>query len=159
MRLRKRRQCWPPVIVSSLNRHRVCTGTDGCDLMCCGRGYNTHQFTKTKQCRCTFYWCCYVKCDTCVDRTEEHSCKWWLSVRELSRESFDCICVRVRVVLVWTFSTARVLVLSLHIFSLAAANGAPSRAPPADEKNNTLKPTDISCRKNAPEPMSNGRSR
>lgn len=51
-------------------------GTDGCDLLCCGRGYNTHQFTRTKQCRCTFYWCCYVKCDTCVERTEEYSCKW-----------------------------------------------------------------------------------
>jgi len=54
----------------------ISIGTDGCDLMCCGRGYNTHQFTRTKQCRCTFYWCCYVKCDTCVERTEEYSCKW-----------------------------------------------------------------------------------
>jgi hypothetical protein len=54
---------------------RISIGTDGCDLMCCGRGYNTHQFTRTKQCRCTFYWCCYVKCDTCVERTEEYSCK------------------------------------------------------------------------------------
>ncbi|XP_060868251.1 protein Wnt-2 [Metopolophium dirhodum] len=55
--------------------NRTSDGTDGCDLMCCGRGYNTHQFTRTKQCRCTFYWCCYVKCDTCVERTEEYSCK------------------------------------------------------------------------------------
>lgn len=53
----------------------ACLGTDGCDLMCCGRGYNTHQFTKVTQCRCKFHWCCYVKCDTCSERTEQYSCK------------------------------------------------------------------------------------
>ncbi|KAK0076454.1 hypothetical protein PV325_005338 [Microctonus aethiopoides] len=30
--------------------NRSSKGTDGCDLMCCGRGYNTHQYTKTWQC-------------------------------------------------------------------------------------------------------------
>ncbi|XP_050521178.1 protein Wnt-2 isoform X1 [Daktulosphaira vitifoliae] len=55
--------------------NRTSEGTDGCDLLCCGRGYNTHQFVRSKQCRCTFYWCCYVKCDTCVERIEEYTCK------------------------------------------------------------------------------------
>ncbi|RZC38388.1 Wnt-7b [Asbolus verrucosus] len=55
--------------------NRTSRGTDGCDLMCCGRGYNTHQYTKTWQCRCKFHWCCYVDCDTCSERTEEYTCK------------------------------------------------------------------------------------
>nr|CAD7257898.1 unnamed protein product [Timema shepardi] len=55
--------------------NRTSRGTDGCDLMCCGRGYNTHQYTKTWQCHCKFHWCCYVNCDTCSERTEEYTCK------------------------------------------------------------------------------------
>ncbi|XP_056630942.1 protein Wnt-7b isoform X1 [Diorhabda sublineata] len=55
--------------------NRTSRGTDGCDLMCCGRGYNTHQYTKTYQCRCKFHWCCKVECDTCSERTEEYMCK------------------------------------------------------------------------------------
>ncbi|XP_016097742.1 protein Wnt-7b isoform X2 [Sinocyclocheilus grahami] len=49
--------------------------TDGCDLMCCGRGYNTHQYTKVWQCNCKFQWCCFVKCNTCSERTEVFTCK------------------------------------------------------------------------------------
>ncbi|XP_035677576.1 protein Wnt-7b-like isoform X1 [Branchiostoma floridae] len=64
----------------SLGTHgRRCNRTspyqDGCDLMCCGRGYNTHQFVKTWQCNCKFHWCCYVKCNQCSERTEEYTCK------------------------------------------------------------------------------------
>ncbi|KAG5870816.1 hypothetical protein JTB14_023979 [Gonioctena quinquepunctata] len=55
--------------------NRTSRGTDGCDLMCCGRGYNTHQYTKTFQCNCKFLWCCRVDCDTCSERTEEYTCK------------------------------------------------------------------------------------
>ncbi|XP_044011315.1 protein Wnt-7b [Aphidius gifuensis] len=55
--------------------NRTSIGTDGCDLMCCGRGYNTHQYTKTWQCRCKFHWCCRVHCDSCTERTEEYTCK------------------------------------------------------------------------------------
>ncbi|NP_001310746.1 protein Wnt-7b-like precursor [Parasteatoda tepidariorum] len=55
--------------------NRTSRGTDGCDLLCCGRGYNTHQFTRTAQCRCKFHWCCYVDCRVCTERTEVYSCK------------------------------------------------------------------------------------
>uniref|UniRef100_A0A8C5RU58 Protein Wnt n=1 Tax=Laticauda laticaudata TaxID=8630 RepID=A0A8C5RU58_LATLA len=49
--------------------------TNGCDLMCCGRGYNTHQYSRVWQCNCKFHWCCYVKCNTCSERTEVYTCK------------------------------------------------------------------------------------
>ncbi|XP_014388652.1 PREDICTED: protein Wnt-7b, partial [Myotis brandtii] len=35
-----------------------------------GRGYNTHQYTRVWQCNCKFHWCCFVKCNTCSERTE-----------------------------------------------------------------------------------------
>ncbi|KAK1800150.1 hypothetical protein P4O66_006174, partial [Electrophorus voltai] len=59
---------------------RTCNKTlalqaNGCDLMCCGRGYNTHQYSRVWQCNCKFLWCCYVKCNTCSERTEVHTCK------------------------------------------------------------------------------------
>ena len=68
-----------PVSGSVGTRGRLCNrtspGAAGCDLMCCGRGYNTHQYKKMWQCNCKFHWCCYVKCNTCSERTEEYTCK------------------------------------------------------------------------------------
>ncbi|KAK6624955.1 hypothetical protein RUM44_011819 [Polyplax serrata] len=55
--------------------NRTSKETNGCDLLCCGRGYNTHQYIKSWQCRCKFHWCCYVNCDTCTQKTEEYTCK------------------------------------------------------------------------------------
>lgn len=55
--------------------NRTVTGIDGCDLLCCGRGYNTHQIDRTWQCRCKFQWCCQVQCDICHERVEEYTCK------------------------------------------------------------------------------------
>ncbi|CAM9869970.1 protein Wnt-7b-like [Lampetra fluviatilis] len=49
--------------------------TDGCELLCCGRGYNTHQHTRSWQCNCKFHWCCFVKCNTCSERAEVYTCK------------------------------------------------------------------------------------
>lgn len=68
-------------LTGSLGTHgRVCNKTmmqhiSGCDLMCCGRGYNTHQYSRVWQCNCKFLWCCYVKCNTCSERTEVYTCK------------------------------------------------------------------------------------
>uniref|UniRef100_A0A2K5DTD4 Protein Wnt n=1 Tax=Aotus nancymaae TaxID=37293 RepID=A0A2K5DTD4_AOTNA len=55
--------------------NRTSLGADGCDTMCCGRGYNTHQYTKVWQCNCKFHWCCFVKCNSCSERTEVFTCK------------------------------------------------------------------------------------
>lgn len=55
--------------------NRTSIGTDGCDLMCCGRGYNTHQYTRVWQCECKFHWCCHVTCRKCEQQMEEFTCK------------------------------------------------------------------------------------
>lgn len=57
--------------------NRTSSEIDGCDLLCCGRGYNTHQYMRTWQCNCKFHWCCYVNCDTCREKTENYVCKWY----------------------------------------------------------------------------------
>ncbi|KAI4823765.1 protein Wnt-7a [Gymnodraco acuticeps] len=73
--------CEADLVSGSLGTQgRVCNKTmmqhiSGCDLMCCGRGYNTHQYSRVWQCNCKFLWCCYVKCNTCSERTEVYTCK------------------------------------------------------------------------------------
>ncbi|KAH9389286.1 Protein Wnt-5b [Tyrophagus putrescentiae] len=55
--------------------NRTSSGTDGCNLMCCGRGYNTQRVTVKERCHCKFHWCCYVECKTCTRTNEVYSCK------------------------------------------------------------------------------------
>ncbi|KAI5704841.1 hypothetical protein M8J76_005588 [Diaphorina citri] len=49
-------------------------GVDGCDLMCCGRGYRTQEITVVERCACAFIWCCEVKCKTCRTKKTIHTC-------------------------------------------------------------------------------------
>nr|AAC80432.1 AmphiWnt1 [Branchiostoma floridae] len=49
-------------------------GLDGCDLLCCGRGYATRQEVTKERCNCTFQWCCQVKCEECVRTKTIHTC-------------------------------------------------------------------------------------
>ncbi|XP_075213150.1 wnt family member 1 wingless isoform X2 [Lycorma delicatula] len=49
-------------------------GVDGCDLMCCGRGYRTQEVVVTERCHCTFHWCCEVICKMCRSRKTIHTC-------------------------------------------------------------------------------------
>ncbi|KAG4065413.1 hypothetical protein HA402_002811 [Bradysia odoriphaga] len=49
-------------------------GVDGCDLMCCGRGYRTHEVKVVERCACTFHWCCEVKCKLCQIQKTIHTC-------------------------------------------------------------------------------------
>lgn len=49
-------------------------GVDGCDLMCCGRGYRTQVIDVIERCACTFHWCCEVKCKTCRIKKTIHTC-------------------------------------------------------------------------------------
>ena len=55
--------------------NKTSKGEDGCELMCCGRGYNTHEIVRRWRCNCKFHWCCYVKCKKCKERMEVFRCK------------------------------------------------------------------------------------
>ncbi|KAI9558697.1 putative secreted sigling factor WNT5 [Daphnia sinensis] len=55
--------------------NRTSAGMDGCNLMCCGRGYNTLKTTVKERCKCKFHWCCHVECKTCIKTVDVHTCK------------------------------------------------------------------------------------
>ena len=54
---------------------RSSPGTEGCGIMCCGRGYNVQRSRATERCHCKFQWCCYVRCKTCERFVDVHTCK------------------------------------------------------------------------------------
>lgn len=47
---------------------------DGCELLCCGRGYKTRTEQVTERCHCTFHWCCHVSCLNCTSTQIVHQC-------------------------------------------------------------------------------------
>ncbi|MEQ2191972.1 hypothetical protein XENOCAPTIV_005186 [Xenoophorus captivus] len=46
---------------------------DGCEVMCCGRGYNTARVSRTTKCECKFHWCCAVHCQDCQQLVDEYT--------------------------------------------------------------------------------------
>ena len=55
--------------------NRTSSGSDNCDLLCCGRGYNTMEYRNVERCDCKFFWCCEVRCKTCEEVRDMHTCK------------------------------------------------------------------------------------
>ncbi|PVD24362.1 hypothetical protein C0Q70_14843 [Pomacea canaliculata] len=55
--------------------NKTSLGTDGCDIMCCGRGYDTKTVRKVDKCECKFHWCCFVRCKECRRWVDVHTCK------------------------------------------------------------------------------------
>ncbi|CAG9821650.1 unnamed protein product [Phaedon cochleariae] len=55
--------------------NRTSPDIDGCNLLCCGRGYNTLKSTVRERCQCKFKWCCQVECKTCIKSMDVHTCK------------------------------------------------------------------------------------
>ncbi len=58
---------------------RVCNRTsreaNSCEVMCCGRGYDTSRVSRTTKCECKFHWCCAVHCRDCQEEVDVHTCK------------------------------------------------------------------------------------
>lgn len=58
--------------------HRECNATsleiDGCDIMCCGRGFKTDIYQREDRCNCIFHWCCRVTCEICLKAISRNSC-------------------------------------------------------------------------------------
>ena len=48
---------------------------DGCELLCCGRGYTTKKIVIEENCHCKFYWCCKVRCQKCKKEVEISRCR------------------------------------------------------------------------------------
>ncbi|XP_054044683.1 protein Wnt-4-like [Rissa tridactyla] len=55
--------------------NRTSPAMDGCELLCCGRGFQTAQAEVVERCSCKFRWCCSVKCKQCRHLVEVHSCR------------------------------------------------------------------------------------
>uniref|UniRef100_T1ITD0 Protein Wnt n=1 Tax=Strigamia maritima TaxID=126957 RepID=T1ITD0_STRMM len=72
--------CFPDNETGSLGTaSRICNntaqGSDGCDILCCGRGYDTTRNLRMAKCDCKFQWCCYVRCKECRKWVDEFTCK------------------------------------------------------------------------------------
>uniref|UniRef100_A0A3Q3K1V8 Protein Wnt n=1 Tax=Monopterus albus TaxID=43700 RepID=A0A3Q3K1V8_MONAL len=55
--------------------NKTSEGMDGCELMCCGRGYDQFKTYRHERCHCKFHWCCYVKCKRCTTLVDQFVCK------------------------------------------------------------------------------------
>ncbi|NXU84977.1 WN11B protein, partial [Xiphorhynchus elegans] len=55
--------------------NRSSVGSASCDLLCCGRGYNTYTEEVPERCHCRYRWCCSVVCRTCRRRVHRYVCK------------------------------------------------------------------------------------
>uniref|UniRef100_A0A8D2N5I0 Protein Wnt n=1 Tax=Zonotrichia albicollis TaxID=44394 RepID=A0A8D2N5I0_ZONAL len=55
--------------------NRSSVGSDSCDLLCCGRGYNTYTEEVQERCHCRYRWCCSVVCRRCRRSLDRHVCK------------------------------------------------------------------------------------
>ncbi|XP_030043700.1 protein Wnt-4 [Microcaecilia unicolor] len=58
---------------------RLCNRTsqapEGCDILCCGHGYNTTETEIVERCSCKFRWCCSVQCKQCRHVVQVHTCR------------------------------------------------------------------------------------
>ncbi|XP_008933661.1 PREDICTED: protein Wnt-11b-like, partial [Merops nubicus] len=72
--------CTPNLHLGSLGTqerqcNRTSVGSGSCDLLCCGRGYNTYREEVVERCHCRYHWCCHVVCQRCRRAVERHVCK------------------------------------------------------------------------------------
>ncbi|GAB0087434.1 Protein Wnt [Sergentomyia squamirostris] len=70
---------WPGMKGRQCSRKRKSTTLDekrSCRRLCraCGFKVKREQVIREKPCKCRFYWCCDVHCDTCSELINEHYC-------------------------------------------------------------------------------------
>lgn len=72
-----RQRCLALTCESPLGRqcNKTSAGSDGCNLLCCGRGYNAYMEEVVERCHCKYRWCCYVVCKRCRRLVERYVCK------------------------------------------------------------------------------------
>uniref|UniRef100_A0A674CR17 Protein Wnt n=1 Tax=Salmo trutta TaxID=8032 RepID=A0A674CR17_SALTR len=58
----------------NLQCNETSSGSDSCDLMCCGRDHSPYTEWLVEKCHSRFHWCCYVSCRTCHRTVERHIC-------------------------------------------------------------------------------------
>lgn len=63
------------LLLPSRQCNKTSHGSDSCDLMCCGRGYNPYTDRVVERCHCKYHWCCYVTCRRCERTVERYVCK------------------------------------------------------------------------------------
>ena len=54
--------------------NRTSWGMDGCNLLCCGRGFRTEVLEVSEKCNCRFIYCCHVQCEQCNKTVMRHTC-------------------------------------------------------------------------------------
>ena len=57
-------------------------GVEGCELLCCGRGYETWTVKTRVNCFCRFKWCCEVTCEVCQVKQHVNTCRWCYSFKK-----------------------------------------------------------------------------
>ena len=81
-------------------RGRLCDphseGIEGCDLLCCGRGFKETRVTMEENCKCQFIWCCQVICKTCTSIKTIYSCLWADMVSLIMQTSLTTKCFILR---------------------------------------------------------------
>lgn len=65
----------PPLSPLGRQCNKSSVGSEGCDLLCCGRGYNAYMEEVVERCHCKYHWCCYVVCKRCRRLVEKYVCK------------------------------------------------------------------------------------
>lgn len=76
--------CTPNTTLGSFGtRGRQCKenspSEEGCAIMCCTRGFVAYTEETTKNCNCTFKYCCEVECQTCHFNETTHYCLWFIN--------------------------------------------------------------------------------
>ncbi|XP_054083269.1 protein Wnt-1 isoform X2 [Zeugodacus cucurbitae] len=49
-------------------------GLDGCESLCCSRGYKRRIISDWVNCKCIFKWCCEVTCEKCLEQRISNTC-------------------------------------------------------------------------------------